>query len=296
MCGYLQTKEQFDIYCYLPTHEGYSNLEYEEIAELRKTFLKLHETEGMAGIKRFARNHRKQYRANPKQVYKCNSSIYGNLSAGAEFEKLMHHAHIQVCGMTQTQPEPSMFVKIKVDDNDIVIGCLIVIAFVDDVRMFGTEPELQDYKSKIASCMKVKFDELPVPEFVGIQTYQNLEKGLCELKMPNYWNKAKTFFQQFRKDGFKKRKVPLSVLDETTPTTDPTPAEIEEAKHLPYLQAVGLLSYPASQCKFEIRYAVSLAGSRRKCWSLKPLSIDITSRCFPPHDLTTTMHGHNILV
>jgi hypothetical protein len=40
VCGYLQTKEQFDIYCYLPTHEGYSNLEYEEIAELRKTFLK----------------------------------------------------------------------------------------------------------------------------------------------------------------------------------------------------------------------------------------------------------------
>jgi hypothetical protein len=38
VCGYLQTKEQFDIYCYLPTHEGYSNLEYEEIAELRKTF------------------------------------------------------------------------------------------------------------------------------------------------------------------------------------------------------------------------------------------------------------------
>ncbi len=103
-------------------HEGYSNLEYEEIAELRKTFLKLHETEGIAGIKRFARNHRKRYRANPKQVYKYNSSIYGNLSAGTEFEKLMHHAHIQVCGMTQTQPEPSMFVKIKVDDNDIVIA------------------------------------------------------------------------------------------------------------------------------------------------------------------------------
>ena len=56
VCGYLQTKEQYDIYCYLPSHEGYSNLEYEEIAELRKAFLKILETEGMAGIKRFARN------------------------------------------------------------------------------------------------------------------------------------------------------------------------------------------------------------------------------------------------
>ena len=288
VCGYLQTKEQYDIYCYLPSHEGYSKLEYEEIAELRKAFLKILETEGMAGIKRFARNHRKQYRANPKQVYKCNSSIYGNLSAGAEFEKLMHHAHIQVCGMTQTQPEPSMFVKIKVDENDIVIGYLIVIAFVDDVRMFGTDPELQEYKSKIASCMKVKFDELPVPEFVGIQTYQNLEKGLCELKMPNYWNKAKTFFQQFRNGEFKNRKIPLSVLDETAILTNPTSEEIEEAKNLPYLQAVGILSYPASQCKFEIKYAVSLVGSRRTGWSKK--HFDIVLKIFE-YALTTCEMG-----
>jgi hypothetical protein len=65
---------------------------------------------------------------------------------------------MRIFGMTQTQPEPSMFVKIKVDDNDVVVGYLIVVAFVDDVRMFGTEPELQDYKAKISSCMKVKFE------------------------------------------------------------------------------------------------------------------------------------------
>ncbi len=75
-----------------------------------------------------------------------------------------------------------MFVKIKVDENDVVIWYLIVIAFMDDVRMFGTDPELEDYKRKIMSCMKVKFDELVVPEFVGIQIYQDLECGICELK------------------------------------------------------------------------------------------------------------------
>ena len=178
--------------------------------------------------------------------------------------------------------------KIKVDENDIVIGYLIVIAFVDDVRMFGTDPELQEYKSKIASCMKVKFDELPVPEFVGIQTYQNLEKGLCELKMPNYWNKAKTFFQQFRNGEFKNRKIPLSVLDETAILTNPTSEEIEEAKNLPYLQAVGILSYPASQCKFEIKYAVSLVGSRRTGWSKK--HFDIVLKIFE-YALTTCEMG-----
>ncbi len=38
ICGYLQTKEQFDIYAYLPTHEGYSSLEYEDLGEMRKNF------------------------------------------------------------------------------------------------------------------------------------------------------------------------------------------------------------------------------------------------------------------
>ncbi len=96
--------------------------------------------------------------------------------------------------------------------------------------------------------------------------------------MPNYWNKAKTFFQQFRNDDFKNRKVPLSVLDEAAILTNPTLEEITEAKNLPFLQGVGILSYPASQCKFENKYAVSLVGSRRRSgWSRKHFDIVIKS-------------------
>ena len=93
ICGYLQTKEQFDIYAYLPTHEEYSSLEYEDIGELQKSFLKIFEEKGMNGIKRFERNHKKQYRGNPEKVHKCKASIYGNFSAGAEIEKLMTSLH-----------------------------------------------------------------------------------------------------------------------------------------------------------------------------------------------------------
>jgi hypothetical protein len=38
VAGYLQTKEQFDIYAYLPTHADYSSLDYEAIAKLRQSF------------------------------------------------------------------------------------------------------------------------------------------------------------------------------------------------------------------------------------------------------------------
>jgi len=134
VAGYLQTTEQFDIYAFLPTHADYSCLDYEDIAKLRISFLRVLETDGIQGIKKLAQKQRKEYRASPTKVYKCNASIYGNQSAGMEFEKLMNSVHITTAKMTQTQPEPSMYVKIKVDSEDNVIGYLVVIAFVDDVR------------------------------------------------------------------------------------------------------------------------------------------------------------------
>ncbi len=199
VAGYLQTKEQFDIYAFLPSHAEYSSLDYDEIATLRRSFLKIYETEGLKGIKKWASNHKKEYRRNPDKVYKCNSSIYGNQSAGMEFEKLMNSVHIQTEGMTQTQPEPSMYIKLKVDSNDKVIGYLIVIAFVDDVRFFGTEPEIIEYKKHVTSQLKVKFVDPPVLEFISIETYQDLERGLCELKMPRYFEKRKHFLRSSSK-------------------------------------------------------------------------------------------------
>ncbi len=165
--------------------------------------------------------------------------------------------------------------KIKVDSEDCVVGFLIVIAFVDDVRYFGTEPEVKTYKEAVLSRLKVKFKKPPVQEFVSIETYQNLEEGTFELKMPKYFEKAKQFFQNHRKGDFKERTIPLTVLDEKILFEQPTPEEIAEAKNLPFLQAVGILSYPASNCKFEMRYAISVLGSRRSGWSKRHFEIAI---------------------
>jgi hypothetical protein len=110
-----------------------------------------------------------------------------------KFEKLMNSVHIQTAGLTRTQPEPSMYVRIKVDKNDEVIGYLIVIAFVDDVRYFGTE-----YKQKVMSRLKVKFEDPPMMEFISIETTQDLQRGIFELKMPKYFAKAKKILSAFR--------------------------------------------------------------------------------------------------
>ena len=276
ICGYLQVKEQFDVYAFLPSHQEYSGLEYEEIGELRASFLKIVAEQGEEGLRKFAKMHKRNTRSNPKQVLKCQSSIYGSPGAGHEFEMLMHSVHTKTAGMTQTQPEPSIFVRIKVDGDDKVVGYVVAMAWTDDVRMFGTEAEVAQYKKDVRSRLKVTFVEAPVAEFVSIETHQCLKTNTTELKMPRYWEKAAIAFKEYAgAGGWKPRTVPLTPYDEKILLEKPTEEEILEAKHLPFPQIVGTMSYPASNCKFELRLAVSLLGSRRGGWSKKQFDICI---------------------
>ena len=201
VCGYLKAKEQYGVFAFLPSHHEYSSLEYGELGKLRQEFTNLVNKEGQEGLRKFAAKQRRDSRTNPKQVYKCNSSIYGGPGCGHEFEMLIHAVHTKTCGCTQTQPEPSIFVRIVVDNEDKVKGYLIAAAFVDDLRFFGTEPERTKYMTDVSSEIKVTFEKPPVTEFVAIETYQCLKTKTSELKMPKYWAKAADSFSSFFLNG-----------------------------------------------------------------------------------------------
>lgn len=303
ICGYLQVKEQFDVYAFLPSHQDYSSLEYEDIAELRKTFLNIVAEQGEEGLRKFAKEHKRNSRSNPKKVLKCQSSIYGSPGAGHEFEMLMHSVHTKTAGMTQTQPEPSIFVRIRVDKNDEVVGYVVAMAWTDDVRFFGTDAEVEKYKKDVQSRMKVTFEKAPVAEFVSIETHQCLLTNTTELKMPRYWEKAAIAFKDFAGDGWAARTVPFTPYDEKILLEKPTEDEILEAKNLPFPQIVGTMSYPASNCKFELRLAVSLLGSRRSGWSKKQFDICIKVFEYGHHTREIGLmfskgldpHGENVL-
>jgi len=66
-------------------------------------------------------------------------------------------------------------------------------------------------------------------------------------------------------------------LDEKCCFTPATPDEISKAKHLPFLQAVGILSYPASNCKFEMRYAMSVLHGDNVIYAFGDSSLRIPS-------------------
>ena len=141
----MQAREQFDLYAFLPSHGNYSSLSYEELAILRMKLLELVQKEGIEGLRKFAAAHKRESRVNPKTCYRLNSSIYGAPSANHEWDMLFQSAHINDCGLTISDVEPSMYVRIEVDENDNVKEWMIANIWTDDVRYFGTDDLLQRY-------------------------------------------------------------------------------------------------------------------------------------------------------
>jgi hypothetical protein len=271
--GFLQAKEQFDLYAFIPSHGHYSNLSYEDLAVLRLKLLDLVEKEGEAGLKKFASAHKKESRVNPKTCYKLNSSIYGAPSANHEWEMLFQAAHVKHCGMTLSEVEPSLYLKIEVDENDNVTEWMIATIWTDDVRYFGTDKMLDEYEKELGKHIKVKL--LGVPgEFVGVDVIQNLDLGTLELKAPKYWETALGKLGAFFPNGVKKRHNPLSIYDERFMLDEAvSDDEAADAATLPYREVCGIVSYPASCTKLEMRYAVSICGKHRTKWGKKQFKV-----------------------
>jgi hypothetical protein len=270
--GFLQAKEQFDLYAFLPSHAKYSDLSLEELASIRLNLLKLVEKEGEEGLRKFAAAHKRESRANPKSCYQLNSSIYGAPSANHEFEMLFQNVHINKCGLTLSEVEPSLYVKIQVDEKDEVTGWLLMTIWTDDVRYIGTDNCIKEYEQEVQKHVKVKFLDVP-GEFVGTEFHQNLELGICELKSPKYWESALERLAKYFPNGVKERWNPLSIYDEKRMMDEVSDEEFDEAKHLEYRELCGIISYPASCTKLEMRYAVSICGRHRSKWGKKQFGI-----------------------
>ncbi len=211
--GFLQAREQFDLYAFLPSHGNYSSMSYEDLVVLRMKLLELVQKEGIVGLKNFAASHKRESRINPKTCYRLNSSIYGAPSANHEWDMLFQNAHVNGCGLTISDVEPSLYVRMEVDENDNVVEWMIANIWTDDVRYFGTDDMLKRYEDNIQKSVKVKLLDVPC-EFVGTEFIQDMELGLCELKAPKYWEGAALKFTKYFKGGIKDRFNPLTSIDE----------------------------------------------------------------------------------
>ncbi len=62
---------------------------------------------------------------------------------------LFQHAHVNKCGMTLSEIEPSLYIKLVVDDEDQVVDWIIANIWTDDVRYFGTDKMLRQYEEEL---------------------------------------------------------------------------------------------------------------------------------------------------
>jgi hypothetical protein len=159
--GYLQTEQRVPIYAYLPSHYGYSNLTFEELALLRAELVQLLQKEGIAGVKSFSGKMKKERRIRPETVLKLKRSIYGVPDAGQSFAMFMQSLHIKKCGMVQSELDPCIYYKImqrdvenEIYNEPILEEFLLAITWVDDVRYFGTDRLISKYEKTIQQNCK----------------------------------------------------------------------------------------------------------------------------------------------
>ena len=132
--GYLQTEQRIPVYSYLPSHHGYSDLSYEELATFRERILRMKETDGIEGVKKFSRKRRRETRTSPSTVLQLKTAVYGIPDAGQAFSMFMQGLHIKKAGMVQCEVDPAIYVKVNYSADGKVDGFMVAITWVDDVR------------------------------------------------------------------------------------------------------------------------------------------------------------------
>jgi hypothetical protein len=235
--GYLQTKQRIKVYAYLPSHHGYSDLEFEDLAEFRKQLLKIMKEKGIKGVREFSRQQKKERRWKPDKVLELKSSTYGIPDAGQAFAMFMQGMHIKQCGLTQCEVDPAIYFRIEEEAASItsekkVKEFIIAITWVDDVRYFGSDKFVKEYEEAIKKNCKCTM-EGESNEFVSIEIKQDLINKTLELTQLSYWEKAVERFAEFLpKEGAKGRRVPLSAADERL-LTEPTEEEMKGRSRTP---------------------------------------------------------------
>ena len=264
--GYLQTEQRIPVYSYLPSHHGYSDLSYEELATFRERILRMKETDGIEGVKKFSRKLRRETRTSPSTVLQLKTAVYGIPDAGQAFSMFMQGLHIKKAGMVQCEVDPAIYVKVSYSADGKVDGFMVAITWVDDVRYFGTDRMVQQYEETISANCKCTMEGVST-EFVSINMKQDIERGTLELSQEEYWVKAVERFKEFLPRGPKERTVPLTIADAAL-LVEPTEDEIAAAAHLPLPQLLGVIQYPTAFTKLEMRFAISALSRNRAKWGV----------------------------
>ena len=303
--GYPQAKLEVPVCAFLPSHHAYSELPMGELTVFREQLLKVVETEGPEGLKKFITAQRKEARDKPDEVLELLKSVYGIPSSGHSFSMLMRGTHTDKCGLHQTETDPSIYIKMvcvegeqdkgsndgrPADAREVecigengstkvhcadgtVIEFLVVIVWTDDVRYFGTDDLRMQYEADIKKNLRVDF-EGPSETFVSCDFKQDFVAKTLEVTQAGYWEKCVEKNKDLWPDGKPvHRATPLTPADSAYLILPVSDEDFEEAKHLEFAQILGQIQFPSVYTKLEMRFAISMISRQRSKWSKKSFKI-----------------------
>ena len=294
-CGYLQSNPltRKSAYVYKPSYADMFQLNMEELADIREVLIKVFEKDGIKGIRAVARAHKVKDQG-PK-AWKLLKAVYGIPGSGLAFQNKVEKSMETDAAMTQSVVSPAFWYARKLyteeqckaenipleNANHTAREFVIAVVSTDDFRYIGTPEMKKEFEAKLTKSMDMeRLDKKGTADYLAVEMIQDLKKQTTECKQPQYWVNAAERFKDYFPNGMKARHTPLP---EDITFDKATEEEIEEAKHLPYRQLVGVLQYPVAYTKPEMKFAVSYLSEYNCGWSKEMFALALRTLEYGHH-------------
>jgi hypothetical protein len=321
--AYLTGEQRTDLSSYIPSFGELYKLPIDALRKMRGELQTMEKKEGIRAIRRLSKR-----KGRPKKLWRLKSPIYGIPDAGNAFALKFQNDHTQKLKMSQSVVDPCIYWKFKyaeahgpategqtsddmelrreaervgikiANDGRIVVGYIFLISWVDDVRYFGTGDMVAWYRKTAPGYMPIT-DEGESNEFVSLEIKQDLVNGTLEVTQSKYFLAAAKRFAQHL-EGLR---IPDTPLPEGWKPTEGADEDRAAAKGKPMRELIGVLAYPSTYVKLEIRLAISflfryLHAPTIEHWNM---ALRVLMYCVGTHDIGLMYsrgldeHGVNVL-
>ena len=144
-------------------------------------------------------------------------------------------------------------IYVKKSEKELMIMSL----YVDDGLLCSTSASLLDqFMVKLKARFEITVNDPKV--YVGMEIHRDRKKRTISISQSGYVNRV------LEKFGMEDCRPVACPLDPSLKLVESTPAEAEEAESIPYLEAIGCLTYLSTISRPDISFAVSKLASFNK--------------------------------
>jgi hypothetical protein len=191
------------------------------------------------------------HQGGPNKVLKLSKSLYGLKQSARQWNKKLHAALLKM-GFTRLESDRSIYIYVKGEVK------IIVPIYIDDITFASKSTAALD-KAVNELSQHFKIRDLGASKFLlGVEIIRDRANRSIALSQRQYIVDMLERYSMSECNPVSTPMAPGTKLSKAMHAQ--TPAEIEEMRNVPYLNAVGSLQYLATMTRPDISYAVSCLG------------------------------------